>query len=87
MADNTKPWLNALLAILEEHREAIEFEIGPFTWREYEPHEEIILILQPGPGARRAYLANTGEPQPRIVVDDYFPTDTERGQARTDSGQ
>jgi hypothetical protein len=78
MADNSKPWLNALVATVERDREAIESEIGKFTWREYEPHEEIILILQPGPGARRAYLVNTGETEPRLVVDDYFPTDAER---------
>jgi len=72
-ADNTKPWLRAIMVKLEEDRAAIEDEIGPFTWRENNPHEEIILILQPGPGARRAYVV-----EDRLVVDDYFPLDSER---------
>lgn len=78
MADTQKPWLNALLNQLEQDKEAIENEIGPFTWKENEPYEEIMLLPQDGrPGAWRCYLVATGQ-DPRIVIDDYWPLSSER---------
>ena len=69
----------AIRSAIERDREALEFDLGPFTIEEDEEHGEVILLPNvfegdPQPHLRfRCYLVGD-----RLVYDDYFPSEEER---------
>lgn len=69
----------AIRSLIEQEREALEDDLGPFTLEDDEEHDEVVLIrknidvLDTVPIMFRCY-----ETAGRLVYDDYFPTEEER---------
>jgi hypothetical protein len=64
----------ATRSAIEREREALEFDLGPFTLEDDEAHDEVILVQTDDLQQRfRCYLVDD-----RLFYDDYFPTEAER---------